>query len=133
MSCIFWLQAELEAQKREAARKSPEPRRREGGAPANKSKGSSEAREAALKAELDVTAEALAASKQEAQALSDGLGKANALIEVQPPDTHVMPSLTIACCPPSVGLSRASRFDGSHNEPSTSVACWGDSMCCFPA
>ena len=78
---VRW-QAELEAHKREAARRSPEPRRREGGASGNKAKGSSGAREAALKAELDVTAQSLAASKQEAEALSTGLEKANAFIEV---------------------------------------------------
>jgi hypothetical protein len=76
------MQAELEAHKREAARKSPEPRRREVGASGSKAKGSSDAREAALKAELDVTAQSLAASKHEAEALSVGLEKANSFIEV---------------------------------------------------
>ena len=75
-------QAELESHKREAARKSPEPRRRDGGASASKAKGSSNAREAALEAELDVTAQSLTTAKQEAEALSTGLAKANGLIEV---------------------------------------------------
>ncbi len=52
------------------------------GASGSKAKGSSDAREAALKAELDVTSQSLAASKQEAEALSVGLQKANAFIEV---------------------------------------------------
>ncbi|BDA46361.1 hypothetical protein COCOBI_08-4530 [Coccomyxa sp. Obi] len=75
------LKAELESHKREAARKSPEPRKRDGGASAAKAKGSSNAREAALEAELEVTAQSLAAAKQEAEALSTGLAKANGLIE----------------------------------------------------
>ncbi|CAL8462495.1 g2028 [Coccomyxa elongata] len=75
------LKAELEIHKKGAARKSPEPRRRDGGTSASKAKGSSSAREAALEAELDVTAQSLTAAKQEAEALSTGLAKANGLIE----------------------------------------------------
>ncbi len=78
----FSWQAELEIHKREAARKSPEPRRRDGGTSASKAKGSSIAREAALEAELDITAQSLTAANQEAEALSTGLAKANGLIEV---------------------------------------------------
>jgi uncharacterized protein YlxW (UPF0749 family) len=73
------LQAEVEVYKKEALHKTP---RRQGEAAWKKEKADFEAREAALRAEVEATNEALNATKEEAQALSASLEKANALIEV---------------------------------------------------
>lgn len=80
------MQAELESYKRDAARKSPELGKQ---AAWKKDKEDLEAREAMLRAETEATNDALKATKEEAEALSDSLKKANALIEARS---------TVPCC-----------------------------------